>query len=182
MPLPDIRHPLRRPTRRAYPESRRRDEIASAVDCIRQLVRGLRLAEQRTRTESGLSAAQLFVLAQLSQSSAASLSELADRTLTDRTSVAAVVERLEAARLVTTRRDDDDRRKLLVRISPAGVERLASAPAAPTTMLIDAMRRMRPADVAAVCDSLGRLLQEMGLSGEPAGMLFEDTAAPGAGR
>jgi DNA-binding MarR family transcriptional regulator len=176
--LPDIRHPARRPARRVHPDSRRRDEIAAAVDCIRQLVRGLRLAEQRTHAESGLSAAQLFVLAQLSQSSATSLSELAERTLTDRTSVAAVVERLEAARLVTTRRDDEDRRKLLVQISPAGTERLASAPAAPTAMLIDAMQRMQPADVAAMCDSLGRLLQEMGLAGEPAGMLFEDAAVP----
>lgn len=144
-------------------------------------MRGLRLAEQRTRAESGLSAAQLFVLAQLSQSSAASLSELAERTLTDRTSVAAVVERLEAGRLVSTKRDNQDRRRIVVRISPAGVERLASAPAAPTAMLIDAMRRMEPSDVAAVCDSLGRLLEEMGLSDEPAAMLFED-AAPGDDR
>ena len=180
--MPDIRHAPRRTTRRAHPEPRRRDEIASAVDCIRQLVRGLRLAEQRTHAESGLSAAQLFVLAQLSQSSAASLSELAERTLTDRTSVAAVVERLEAARLVTTRRDDEDRRKLLVCISPAGAERLASAPVAPTAMLIDAMQRMQPAEVSAICRSLDRLLREMGLSGEPAGMLFEDAAAPRAGQ
>lgn len=144
-------------------------------------MRGLRLAEQRTRADSGLSAAQLFVLAQLSQSSATSLSELAERTLTDRTSVAAVVERLEAGRLVSTKRDDHDRRRIVVRISPAGVERLASAPPAPTALLIDAMRRMEPTDVAAVCDSLGRLLQEMGLSDEPAAMLFED-AAPGDDR
>lgn len=176
VPLPDIRNSPRRTARRTYPKPPRRDEIASAVDCIRQLVRGLRLAEQRTQAESGLSAAQLFVLAQLSQSSAASLSELAERTLTDRTSVAAVVERLEAARLVTTRRDDDDRRKLLVRISPAGAERLASAPTAPTAMLIDAMGRMQPAEVSAVCDSLGRLLHEMGLADVPAGMLFEEPA------
>lgn len=179
VPLPDIRHPVRRPTRRARPEFRRRGDIASAVDRIRQLVRGLRLAEQRTRAESGLSAAQLFVLAQLSQSSAASLSELAERTLTDRTSVAAVVERLEAARLVSTRRDEDDRRRILVHISPDGMKRLASAPTAPTALLIDAMRRMRPADVAAVGDSLGRLLEEMGLAEEPAAMLFEDAAPQG---
>lgn len=166
--------------RRATPESRRRDEIAAAVDCIRQLVRGLRVAEQRTHAVSGVSAAQLFVLAQLARSSAASLSELAERTLTDRTSVAAVVERLEAAGLVTTRRDDEDRRKVLIRISPAGKQRLASAPPAPTAILIDAMRRMPPADVSAVCESLGRLLEKMGLSGEPASMLFEDAAAPRA--
>lgn len=156
--------------------SRRRDDIGHAVDCIRQLVRGLRLAEQRTQLEAGLSAAQLFVLAQLSQSSAASLSELADRTMTDRTSVGAVVERLEAARLVTTHRDADDRRKVLVHITSSGEHRLATAPVAPTQMLIDALGQMEPHEVRAVCDSLGRLVGAMGLSHEPPGMLFEARA------
>lgn len=177
MPLPDIRRTPRRPLRRIPGASRHRAEIGAATDCIRQLVRGLRLAEQRTQAEAGLSAAQLFVLAQLSQSSAASLSELAERTLTDRTSVGAVVERLEAALLVTTSRDDDDRRKVLVRITRAGAERLSSAPVAPTGMLIAAMQRMRPDEVTAVRTSLGRLLAEMGLADEPAGMLFEERPA-----
>lgn len=159
----------------------RHRDIANTVDCIRQLVRGLRLAEQRTRADAGVSAAQLFVLAQLSQSSAASLSELAERTLTDRTSVAAVVERLEAARLVTTHRDTDDRRKVLVHITSQGERRLTAAPSAPTQLLIDALQRLTAAETHALCGSLRRLVAEMGLEHEPPGMLFEERTA-GEGR
>lgn len=152
------------------------------MNCIRRLVRGLRVAEQRTQAGAGLSAAQLFVLAQLSQSSAASLSELAERTLTDRTSVAAVVERLEAVHLVTTQRADIDRRRVMVHITAAGTRRLASAPAAPTAMLIAALHRLAPAEVRGVCASLGRLVEELGWGHEAPGMLFEEHAGPAGAR
>lgn len=151
------------------------------MNCVRHLVRGLRLAEQQTRASTGLSAAQLFLLGQLSRADGASLTDLAERTLTDRSSVAAVVERLEDAGLVTAGRDAADRRRVLVRITARGERTLASAPAAPTEMLLVALRRMSAEDVRALCTSLGRLTEEMGLAG-PAGMLFEDRPTASRGR
>lgn len=150
-----------------------RADVTRAVNCVRHLVRGLRLAEQQTRASTGLSAAQLFLLGHLSRSEGASLSDLADRTLTDRSSVAAVVERLEEAGLASTSRDAQDRRRVLVRLTLRGERTLAAAPAAPTELLIVALERMTPAEVRALCSSLGRLTDEMGLAG-PAGMLFEE--------
>jgi predicted transcriptional regulator len=47
-----------------------------------------------------VSAAQLYVLRQLDRSASGSLSELARRTLTDRSSVSDVVERLESCTAV----------------------------------------------------------------------------------
>jgi DNA-binding MarR family transcriptional regulator len=151
------------------------------VNCVRHLVRGLRLAEQQTRASTGLSAAQLFLLGQLSRADGSSLTDLAERTLTDRSSVAAVVERLEDAGLVTTGRDTADRRRVLVRITARGERTLASAPAAPTELLLVALRRMSAEDVRALCTSLGRLTDEMGLAGPP-GMLFEDRPASSRSR
>ena len=148
--------------------------MGRAVDCVRRLVRGLRLAEQRTRMEAGLSAAQLFVLAELARSSAASLGDLADRTMTDRTSVAAVVERLEAAGLVDTRRADDDRRRVHVRLTSAGRRRVASSAPAPTVLLVRALESLPPAELAGLTGHLVTLLEAMGLAEEPATMLFEE--------
>lgn len=142
---------------------------------MRLLVRGLRLAEQRTRAATGLSAAQQFLLGQLSAGTGTSLSDLAALTLTDRSSVAAVVERLEVAGLVTTGRDTADRRRVLVSLTAEGERSAASAPAAPTQILLAALERMSADDVRAVCTSLSRLNDEMGLTGAP-GMLFEDRA------
>lgn len=168
----------RTPARRPIPHGpTRHDDVADAIDCVRQLVRGLRLAEQRTRAATGLSAAQLFLLGQLADGDAASLGDLATRTLTDRSSVAAVVERLEAAGLVDTARDAADRRRVLVRLTEPGRRTLADAPDAPTEILLRALERLSADEVRAVCTSLGRLNAEMGLTGAP-GMLFEDRLIP----
>jgi DNA-binding MarR family transcriptional regulator len=149
-------------------------ELAGAVDAVRRLIRGLRLAEHRTRAATGLSAAQLFVLGQLRNTEAASLTELAERTLTDRSSVTAVVERLERGGFVRTERDPGDRRRLVVRITASGGRRLASAPEPPTVRLVSALRRLRSRDVRALTTHLAALLEAMGLADEPATMLFED--------
>lgn len=166
--------PRRAPASRANPRRvRHRQDVADAVNCVRQLVRGLRLAEQHTRAATGLSAAQLFVLGQLAETGAVSVGDLAELTLTDRSSVAAVVERLADAGLVATNRDELDRRRVLVSITGSGRRMLASAPAAPTEMLLSALGRMSAAEVRALCASVGRLTEEMGLGGPP-GLLFED--------
>lgn len=164
--------------------STRDADLALAVDAVRRLIRGLRLAEQRTRVVTGLSAAQHFVLAALDETSAASLSELAERTLTDRTSVRAVVERLARERAVRVERDAADRRRQLVRITVAGRRRLGTAPSPPTVQLLAALRRLSPQRLQRLTASLGDLVEAMDLRGEPATMLFEegDVAASGTRR
>lgn len=144
-------------------------------------MRGLRLSEQQTRAVTGLSAAQLFVLAQLSNAGPMSVGDLAELTLTDRSSVAAVVERLTDAGLVATNRDEMDRRRVLVSITTQGKRMLGSAPSAPTEMLLSALGRMTPAEVRGLCSSVSRLTAEMGLGGPP-GMLFEDRHGPSRSR
>jgi DNA-binding MarR family transcriptional regulator len=58
---------------------------------LRKIVRFLRLADRAAEAAVGLSAAQLFVLQTLASQPAASLAEVADRTLTDQSSVSTVV-------------------------------------------------------------------------------------------
>lgn len=154
-------------------------ELSAAVDAVRRLIRGLRLAEQRTRAATGMSAAQLFVLTQLRDTDGLSLTELAEGTLTDRTSVSAVVERLARDGWVRSERDSRDRRRMIVRITPAGRRRLAAAPQPPTVQLIAALRRLEPHQRRGLTSHLVALLDAMGLADAPATMLFEEH---GAGR
>lgn len=183
------RTPSSRATRTARPSARRRAspgrgrtpaELPRAVNGVRRLVRGLRLAEQRTRMESGLSAPQLFVLGHLVESAAASLSELARRTFTDRTSVAAVVARLEEMGLVESERSTSDRRRVLVHITAAGRRRLQAAPQPPTALLLDALGRLSRTELRGLTQHLERLVEEMGLADEPAGFLFDERPRSGA--
>src|SRR3954471_2852204 len=88
-----------------------RKAIVASVDSIRRVLRALRIAARDTLATAGVSAAQLFVLRALVDGDAASLSDLAERTMTDRTSVTAVVDRLVQGGLVTKGTSDEDRRR-----------------------------------------------------------------------
>jgi DNA-binding MarR family transcriptional regulator len=160
--------------RKARPAAASRDSIASAVSSVRRLVRVLRLHAQRTQNTAGIGAAQLFVLQQLGAGDYLSLSELAARTLTDRSSVADIVERLGAQGLIDRTVDASDRRRAAIRITALGQRMLARAPEAPTTALIAALRAMKPQHCRALARSLLELNRALGAADEPAPMLFAD--------
>src|SRR5690348_2220438 len=67
-------------------------EIATSVDAFRRVLREIRVMARKGELSTGLSAAQTFVLSVLIERPGASLNELAESTLTDRSSVAAVVD------------------------------------------------------------------------------------------
>ncbi len=151
-----------------------RPEIGAAVNAFRRILRALRLAETETRVTAGISAAQLFVLRALSHQHGASLSELAVRTLTDRSSVAAVVDRLLVSKLVTRTTDARDRRRVSINITAKGRAVLARAPQPPTSLLVDALTQLSRGELVALSSGLTALTAAMDLSDEPAAMLFED--------
>jgi MarR family transcriptional regulator, organic hydroperoxide resistance regulator len=154
----------------------RESHIARTLTSVRRIVRALRVAEQRTHADVGVSAAQLYVLRQLDRSAAGSLSELAQRTLTDRSSVADVVERLEARRLVRRTRGADRRRTGIV-ITAAGRMLLRRAPIGPTALLVSALAALDDRTLAAIADGLDELTETMRVAEEPASSLFEDRSA-----
>jgi MarR family transcriptional regulator, organic hydroperoxide resistance regulator len=149
--------------------------VARTLNSVRRIVRALRVAEQRTHAEVGVSAAQLYVLRQLDRSAAGSLSELAHRTLTDRSSVSDVVERLEARRLVRRVRGDDKRRTAIV-ITAAGRMLLRRAPVGPTALLVSTLAELDDRTLAALANGLDELTATMGVAEEPATLLVEDSS------
>jgi DNA-binding MarR family transcriptional regulator len=147
--------------------------VADVVNQVRRLDRGLRLAAREVEAAVGASAAQLFVLEQLAALPAASIGELADRTMTDRSSVSTVVDRLVARGLAVRAPSPTDRRRSEVRVTAAGRALLARAPAAPTARLLDALASMSPTAVTQLATALTRLNDALGLS-EAAPLLFGD--------
>lgn len=154
-----------------------RKAVTASVDAIRRVLRALRVAARDTLATAGVSAAQLFVLSALVDGEAASLSELAERTMTDRTSVTAVVDRLVQGGLVTKGTSDADRRRASIRITPKGRTVLRGAPRPPTALLVEALERVEPKELKRLARGLRALTRAMGVDGEPAQMLFEDGAA-----
>jgi DNA-binding MarR family transcriptional regulator len=141
---------------------------------LRRIVRYLRLADRETEAASGLSAAQMFVLHSLSDSPASSLSELADRTLTDQSSVSTVVSRLVDRRLVVRKPSSHDRRRIELRLTTAGVRVVHAAPRVPQADMIEAIRAMPAVRRAELVRGLENLASAIGANELAPRMLFED--------
>jgi DNA-binding MarR family transcriptional regulator len=150
-------------------------EIAASVDAFRRILREIRVMARKGELSTGLSAAQTFVLSVLIDRPGTSVNELAEVTLTDRSSVAAVVDRLVAQGYVVREQSASDRRRASVSITATGrraMRHAASPP--PTVALITAMRALERKEQRALASGLTALARAMGVDGEPAGMLFED--------
>jgi DNA-binding MarR family transcriptional regulator len=97
-----------------------RVEDRRILDCIRVLVREVRVSSTATEQATGLSAAQLFVLRVLAREPGLSVNALAARTLTHQSSVSVVVAKLVAADFVERRKADGDARRVALFPTSAG--------------------------------------------------------------
>ncbi len=155
-----------------------------AVDAFRRILRELRRAARKTELATGLSAAQTFVLNAVSAAPGCSLNDVAAATMTDRTSVAAILDKLLEERYVTREQADEDRRRASLTITARGQRAIRDAAPPPTKLLVDALRALPAAERASLTAGLSALTERMGIANEPAGMLFEDdrTTSPGKKR
>jgi DNA-binding MarR family transcriptional regulator len=153
-----------------------RDDLVAPLIAIRKLVRTLRTSASAVERSIGLSSAQLFLLQVLADSPAHSVNELAERTMTDQSSVSVVVARLEAKGLVVRAPSLDDARRTTVAITEQGRELIAEAPATVQGRLIAALLQLPPNDREQLATLVDTLTGHLGAASDPASFLFEDDA------
>jgi DNA-binding MarR family transcriptional regulator len=151
-----------------------REDAQQVLESVRRLVRMLRVATRQAEQRSGTTAAQLFVLSQLAETPALSMSQLAERTLTDPSSVSTVVSRLVDAGLVVRRRAEDDHRCVELALTKRGRAIVAGAPELAQVKLVEAVESMSEAERRALVGSLRLLVERSGADRVPARMFFED--------
>jgi DNA-binding MarR family transcriptional regulator len=156
-------------------------DAQSVLDAFRRIVRQLRLSARAAEKTVELSTAQLFVLERLAEAPARSIAELAERTLTDPSSVSVVVQRLVARGLVSRRRGSHDARRAELTLTAAGRRRLARAPEPAQARLVAALLRLPARDLRSLARGLATLVQEMGAEAETATMFFEEEAPAQSG-
>ncbi len=152
-------------------------DSAAVLVALRRIVRFLRLADREAETTYGLTAAQLFVLLSLAESPAGSMAELAERTLTDQSSVSIVVSRLENKRLVARKPAPEDRRRVQLKLTPAGKKIAANGPTVPQPKIIEAIDSMPAAKRTEIVRALEHLVRAIGAGDVEPLMLFEDDEA-----
>jgi len=166
----------RRSDRRALRVSPRPDMVA-VMDALRRVVRALRVSARAAERRFGISGAQLFVLEKLAEAPAPSVDDLAERTLTDQSSVSIVLTRLEARRLVVRRPSEEDARRVEIALTPAGRALARRLPEPAQERLIMALRRLRPAQLRSFARGLAALVRALEVAAEPAGMFFEEQSS-----
>lgn len=149
-------------------------DSAAALVALRRIIRFLRLADREAEAAYGLTAAQLFVLHSLADAPVGSMAELAERTLTDQSSVSIVVSRLEAKKLITRKASPEDRRRVQLKLTTAGKKIVATGPALPQPKMIQAIDAMPAAKRNEIVRALEHLAKAMGASDVEPLMLFED--------
>jgi DNA-binding MarR family transcriptional regulator len=166
-----------RPARRRTDTSeatRRAGSIRVVMDALRRVVRALRLTARDAERSAGISGAQLFVLQNLSDQPASSLNELAERTLTDQSSVSVVVKRLAARKLVARKASVADARRVELSLTPAGRRLLARCPEPMQARLLASLRGLDGKQLGDITTGLTALVRVMGLEGSAPRMLFDD--------
>ncbi|AUX40407.1 MarR family transcriptional regulator [Sorangium cellulosum] len=151
------------------------------MDAIRAIVQRLRVSSRTCERQLGLSSAQLFVLQRLDQAPAASVADLARRTLTHQSSVSVVVTRLSERGLVSRRPSPDDARRTEIALTPAGRALLRRAPRTVQAELVAAVDHMPPAERRTLARSLSALARAIGADVDAPPLLFEGEEARSAG-
>jgi DNA-binding MarR family transcriptional regulator len=153
-------------------------ESAAIMDALRRLVRFLRLGTRAAEARTGISSAQLFVLQRLESAPALSIAELAERTLTDPSSVSTVVAKLVARGMVSRRTSPEDRRRASIALTARGRQVLSRAPELAQVRLLEALESMPEAERSALGRTLVAWVHGAGADELEPRMLFEDEPAP----
>ena len=152
------------------------DPTAQVLDGLRRVVRALRTTSYVGEGELGIGGAQLYVLREVAAEPGLSLRRLAERTLTDPSSVSVVVGKLVGRGMLARRRSTEDARRHVLTLTARGTAVLAKAPEPVQSRLVSAMGALPHKEVVALARSLSRLVRAAGLESGSAPMFFEDPA------
>jgi len=148
--------------------------VNMSVDAFRRILRELRVAARQTELATGLSAAQAFVLSAIAASPGCSVNEIARSTMTDRSSVASIVERLARYGYITRAQSGDDRRRASIMITPRGRRASERSAPAPMSLLVAGLEKLSAVQVRGLARSLVALTKAMGIADEQPRFLFEE--------
>jgi DNA-binding MarR family transcriptional regulator len=151
----------------------RPSDAVRAMDSLRRVVHALRIATRASERAFGLSAAQLFVLRQLSVTSLQSLSDLAAQTRTTQSSISEVVARLVRNGLVSRTPSSTDRRRAVLTLTASGEAVLGDAPETVQERLLRGFDQLDEPTRAGLADHLESWLTASGLDDISPAMFFE---------
>lgn len=143
------------------------------LDSLRRITQAIRLSSSVVQDTLGITGAQLFVLQQVAEAPRSSLRELAERTLTDQSSVSVVVSRLVVAGYVSRKTSAADARRTELSLTPTGRALLRRAPELAQARLMMALRAVPAAQLRVAARVLHEAARAVAPPSERTQMFFE---------
>lgn len=151
------------------------DPLFAVFNALRRITQAVRRSSTEVQDVLGITGAQLFVMQQLAEQPGASMRVLAERTLTDQSSVSAVVSRLVSAGYVARRISPADARRTELTLTAGGRTLLRRAPQLAQPQLLSALQSVSAAQLRTTARVLEQAAAALGSTSEPAPMFFEPT-------
>ncbi|MFL5489212.1 MAG: MarR family winged helix-turn-helix transcriptional regulator [Gemmatimonadaceae bacterium] len=148
-------------------------DVSRALNALRRMVRGLRSAAEIVERDLKITAAQLFVITELSRTPDQSVKDLAEKTMTTHSTVSQVVGLLISKGLVVRTADEQDARRAVLRLTRQGTNLLKRSPRPVQGDLIEGFAALGASQRRSLATGLEKWLAASGLGGVPSGMLFE---------
>jgi len=144
------------------------------MDQFRRIVHALR-SSHRAAGHLNLTGAQLFVLNVLGGAGRPlSVTDIAERTQTDQSTVSVVVSRLVERGLVSRKQSTEDTRRVELSLTARGRALQKKAPATVGQQRLTAsLEQLSPRDARTLLKLLDRLVEDMQIADEPVEMLFD---------
>jgi DNA-binding MarR family transcriptional regulator len=146
------------------------------MDGVRRLVRVLRSSNVESERRTGITTAQLFVLAHIAQCPGASVGDVAARTLTTQSAASEVVSRLVERGLVSRVPAENDRRRATLWVTDKGQAVLRASSPPVQEHLIGALSQLPTVQQEAIARGLTAWLNAAGFGDVAPSMFFEPDA------
>ncbi len=150
------------------------DDAGRVLDGLRRIVRELRVTSHVVERAHGISGAQLYVLRELAAEPGCSIRRLSQRTLTDPSSVSAVVARLVKRGLVARKTHAGDARKQELTLTKRGEKVLSQATEPFQVRLVRVLHAMPRARLRRLSADLTAVVRAVGADEGAAPMFFDD--------
>jgi DNA-binding MarR family transcriptional regulator len=128
---------------------------------IRQIIRSIDLHSRYLAKRYGLTGPQLMILKDLAAHEETSVGEVAKRISLSQATVTSVLDRLENFGYVKRTRSEQDKRKVIVRIVPAGKQKIEDNPSLLQEFFIREFERLADWEQTLILSSLQRVASMM---------------------
>lgn len=146
------------------------DLTAATLKAMRRILRASDLGSRKLATDTGLTPSQLLVLQEIDQRQETTATVLAAALQFSQATITTIVDRLEAAALVTRQRSAHDRRQIMLHATEAGRRMIENAPDLLQTRFNErfaALPSWEQAMILAALERLGHILGAESIDAAP---------------